>query len=242
MADVERFSQSHRPPTSPYALEARNLSVALSDRVLFSKVNLVVAPGQKVAIVGRSGEGKSTLLHALAGLLEPQEGQVFINGTPLEGLSPRQKARLRIDSLGFVMQFSELIPELSLLENVMVPGLLAGDKKSQLAHHATDCLASVELTGAVIHRKPSEVSGGQLQRAAIARALSRRPSIIFADEPTGALDHATSQTVLNLLIEQVELFHTALVVVTHDREIVDQMDCTYQLDRGALCPTHSTAK
>jgi len=176
-------------------------------------VSLDVTPGQLTAVMGPSGSGKSTLMHILAGLDRPTEGRVTLAGIDITALNDTQLTKLRREHIGFVFQFFNLLPMLSAKENVLLPLSIAGDKPDRAWFE--ELTAKVGLTDRLSHR-PSELSGGQQQRVAIARALVSRPTVMFADEPTGNLDSQTSGEILELLRESVEALGQTTVMVTHD--------------------------
>ncbi|QDZ42463.1 ABC transporter ATP-binding protein [Corynebacterium sp. sy039] len=215
-------------------LSARNLNVSRGNESVFTDLNFDVKPGETVAILGRSGEGKTTLLYTIAGLLKPDSGDIYFNGKSVKNFTSKEQREFRINSVGFVMQFSELIPELTLLENVMVPSLLIGDNRAQARNNALKLLSEMEISPATASRKPHEVSGGQQQRTAIARALLRNPPLLLADEPTGALDRDTADIVSNLLFSRVEERKTALITVTHDRVLAEKMNRVLHIERGKI--------
>ena len=176
-------------------------------------VSLAVAEGELVAVMGASGSGKSTLMHLLAGLDRPSSGEVWIDGTEIGGLGDTELTRLRRRHVGFVFQFFNLLPMLSAEENILLPLSLAGTKPDP--EWSRELIASVGLTERRGHR-PAQLSGGQQQRVAIARALVSRPTVVFADEPTGNLDSATSGEILELLRHSVDAYRQTTVMVTHD--------------------------
>jgi putative ABC transport system ATP-binding protein len=183
------------------------------DLVALADVSLSVCPGEFVAVVGPSGSGKSTLLHIAGGLDDPDSGVVTLDGVPLATLGAGARARLRRRKIGFVFQFFQLIPSLSVVENIELPLLFDGHRSPR--HDALTLLAAVGLDGKG-GRFPSELSGGEMQRVAIARALVARPPLILADEPTGNLDSVTGAEVLDVLTTQVRRDGASLVLVTHD--------------------------
>ena len=203
--------------------------------VVLDSVDLALAPGEIVALVGPSGAGKSTLLH-VAGLLErPDGGAVIIGGRDCGGLGDEARTQLRRRALGFVYQFHHLLPEFSALENVMLPQMIAGAARRQARDKAGELLARVGLTERASHR-PARLSGGEQQRVAIVRALANDPQILLADEPTGNLDHATAEGVIEALIEIVRARRVAALIATHNLELAGRLDRIVQLEDGRLKP------
>jgi putative ABC transport system ATP-binding protein len=198
---------------------------------ILDDVSLAVAAGETVAVVGASGAGKSTLLALLAGLDEPSAGEVWLEGIALSTLDEDGRAEARARHVGFVFQSFHLVPALTALENVMLPLELAGRRDARAAARAV--LEQVGL-GPRLGHYPRQLSGGEQQRVAIARAFVTRPSVLFADEPTGNLDTATGGRVIELLFDLNAANGTTLVLVTHDREIASRCGRVIELDAGRL--------
>ena len=227
------------PPAAPLPLEARAVTktYAQADRRLpvLRRVDLAVAPSERVGIVGRSGAGKSTLLHILAGLSDPDSGTVTVMGQPLSDAGPADRARLRNQRMGFVYQFHHLLPEFSALENIAMPLLVGGTRFASAAKRARELLERVQLADRASHR-PHQLSGGERQRVAVARALATSPAIVLADEPTGNLDRQSADGVMALLAELGDTTGASFVVVTHDSDVAQHMQRTLALVDGVLAP------
>lgn len=202
---------------------------------VWQDIDLQVAAGETLAIVGASGSGKTTLLNALGGLDSVDAGQVLINGEDIHRLPENARTRLRNQQIGFVYQFHHLLPEFSALENVMLPQLLAGVAPKAAAQRATECLQQLGLSHRLEH-KPAELSGGERQRTAIARALVNRPRLVLLDEPTGNLDEQTAHQVEEAMLELTRQGETAFIMVTHDRELAGRMNRCLQLRDQSLRP------
>ena len=202
---------------------------------VLSGVDLTVSRGEFVAIVGASGSGKSTLLHLLGALDTPSSGVVLLGGQSYADESPEGLAAIRNRKLGFVFQFHHLLREFTALENVMMPLLIAGESETRAHSRAEELLANVGLAGRMTHR-PSQLSGGEQQRAAVARALAADPLVVLADEPSGNLDSTNSERLHQLFAHLSREFETALIVVTHNRSLAARADRVLSLEGGRLIP------
>jgi ABC-type lipoprotein export system ATPase subunit len=194
-----------------------------------------VPAGRAVAITGRSGSGKSTLLHLAAGIDAPTSGEVLLLGRPLGALPDRERTRLRRDHVGLVFQFFHLLPHLSALENVLVPSLVAGDPGDAAEERARALLDRVGLAERAAE-PAQKLSGGEMQRVALCRALQRRPRLLLADEPTGNLDEENGRRVLELLLALAREEQSAVLYVTHSREIAEAADAVWTIHSGVLEP------
>ncbi len=218
-------------------LQALSLSQTFSDGSLnvevLKAINFEVFAGEQIAIVGTSGSGKSTLLHLLGGLSKPSQGEVWVDGQNISELSAKQQGVLRNRALGFVYQFHHLLPEFSALENVAMPLLIRGTDRNEAEDRAAKLLEQTGL-GQRLEHKPGELSGGERQRAAVARALVTQPKCVLADEPTGNLDHLTADHIHGIMAELNQQYGTALVIVTHDRQLAARMRRQMRLVDGVL--------
>ncbi len=218
-------------------LECSQLSMVYTEGpaevTVLRSVELSVARGERVAIIGASGSGKSTLLHLLAGLELATQGRVSVDGQDLSKLSDKARGLLRNQCMGFVYQFHHLLPEFSAVENVAMPLLIRGESQDTAYAQARKLLSTIGLGERLEHR-PVELSGGERQRCAIARALITEPSVVLADEPTGNLDEGTADAVFEMLLELNQRVGTALVMVTHDSRLAARMDKVYRLEAGVL--------
>lgn len=200
---------------------------------VLKNIDLSVFAGEIVAIVGPSGAGKSTLLHLLGALDRPSSGEVIVGGTPLSKLSERGLAEFRNRHLGFVFQFHHLLPEFTALENVMLPAMIAGKNGQALRERAAGLLREVNVQHRLTHR-PGQLSGGEQQRVAVARALMNDPPVVLADEPSGNLDHASSESLHQLLWQLSRRDRRTFVIVTHNLELAKRADRVVELFDGRI--------
>jgi putative ABC transport system ATP-binding protein len=199
------------------------------------RVDLVVEPGERVALVGPSGCGKSTVLLLAAGILVPSAGLVAVGGVTVSGLDAAKRSRHRRESMGVVFQFGELVAELTLLDNVALAGELSGIRRRQARAVARESLDRLGI-GELANRYPGQVSGGQAQRCAVARATVHRPALLLADEPTGAVDRANGTVILDELDRSVLEVGTAMLIATHDPDVVSRCDRQLVLRDGRISP------
>ncbi|MEP7022541.1 MAG: ABC transporter ATP-binding protein [Actinomycetota bacterium] len=195
--------------------------------------DVAVHRGEVLALMGPSGSGKSTLLHCLAGIVVPDGGEVWFGEQRIDQLGERARTQLRRRSFGFVFQFGQLVPELPAIENVMLPLLLAGQRRTAARQLALPLFDRLELTG-LEQRRPGELSGGQAQRVAVARALVARPEVIFADEPTGSLDTLSGERVMELLTDAARDQGSTIVLVTHEARVAAYADREVMLRDGRV--------
>ncbi|MDX1618428.1 MAG: ABC transporter ATP-binding protein [Balneolaceae bacterium] len=192
-----------------------------------------IEEGSIVSVVGPSGSGKSTLLHVLGGLDRPDSGEVIWKTRPIYSFDQEELAEFRNRELGFVFQFHHLLPEFTALENIIMPALISGKEIGECEDRAIELLSRFGIPGRAGHR-PTELSGGEQQRVAMARALMNNPSLILADEPTGNLDDANTEIVLDYLFELREKDGVSILLITHEKDIAGRCDITYALSRGTL--------
>ena len=200
---------------------------------VLKQVSFAMQQGELVAIVGSSGSGKSTLLHTLGGLDQPSGGEVFIKGQSLQQMTPNALAKLRNQYLGFVYQFHHLMADFTALENVMMPMLIGQQNKTEAQDRAEQILSAVGLQHRISHR-PSALSGGERQRVAIARALVNNPALVLADEPTGNLDHKTTESIFELIQQLNQEKQIAFLLVTHDLNLAEKLNRRLIMQDGVL--------
>jgi putative ABC transport system ATP-binding protein len=199
-------------------LRAASIRKTFGRTVALDGADLEVDPGEVVAVVGPSGSGKSTLLHCAAGILTPDSGQVVFEGRRVDAMGEADRSRLRRTSFGFVFQFGQLVPELTAAENIALPVMLGGVSRRRAIGEARRWLALLDLREAA-QKRPGELSGGEGQRVAVARALVHRPRVVFADEPTGSLDSLSGELVMDLLVRLAGDEGAGVVIVTHDPRV-----------------------
>ncbi|AQP47517.1 macrolide ABC transporter ATP-binding protein [Tessaracoccus aquimaris] len=220
---MTQLAQVETPSRTLPLISARGLHRHHGQTHALRGVDVTIRRGEIVAIMGPSGSGKSTLLHCLAGVITPDEGHVQVSGTRVSDLDEDRRAEFRLTELGFVFQFGQLLPELSAEDNVALPLMLAGTRRAKAVERARVWLGRMGLEG-LERRLPAEMSGGQAQRVALARALVNDPAVLFADEPTGALDSLTAEKVMTTLTELARGTGTTLVIVTHDARVASYSD------------------
>lgn len=216
-------------------LEVKNLSFEIPDRRLMNGVSLVAEPGECICIVGPSGSGKTSLLNCLCGITMPTSGVVRVNGVEVTGLSLSRRSVFRLQHIGMVFQFGELLPELTALENVALPLRLIGVSRHEAEDRAETWLERLGLGGRG-GAHADILSGGEVQRVGIARALAHKPSLVLADEPTGALDEINSMHIIELLVGMAKELDSTVVMATHDPLVASQADRVFRLFDGHLTP------
>lgn len=214
-------------------LELNDITKSFTQQRVLEGISLTVDGGESVAIMGPSGSGKSTLLHCMSGVLVPDDGQVLFDGRDVAAMSDAERSRLRLENFGFIFQDGQLLPELTATENVALPQIMRGVPRAEAHAEAIDMLTRLGL-GAFVDRYPGQLSGGQVQRVAIARALAGPPSVVFADEPTAALDQATGHEVMQQIVAIAQKFGVTLVLVTHDPKIADWCSRRVEIRDGLI--------
>lgn len=239
---MEYGTQSARPEerSERVILDVRDLLKQFdqSDEIItaVNRVTMKVYDGEFIAIVGASGSGKSTLLHLLAGLDRPNAGSIFIRGQDITAMTPDELGAFRGDYIGMVFQSHNLIPQFTALENILIPTMMRNKSELSYEENLRKLVSSLGIADR-LHHLPSELSGGQQQRVAIARALINLPHIVFADEPTGNLDRANADEVLELLLETKRIIGQTLIMVTHDMSIANRADRIFTMEDGRLTLT-----
>jgi putative ABC transport system ATP-binding protein len=216
-------STTHTPEAGDALIMASDLHRSFGATPALNGASLTLHEGEVLAVMGPSGSGKSTLLHCLAGILLPDAGTVLYDGVPLRAMTDGRRSELRRTEFGFVFQFGQLVPELTALENVALPLRLGGLKRHRAQALAREWLERLEV-GDLAAKRPGEMSGGQGQRVAVARALVTAPRVVFADEPTGSLDSLNGEKVMRLLVDTARDSATAVVLVTHEPRVAAYAD------------------
>lgn len=214
-------------------IQAKNIRKSFGDLEVLKAVDLGVAKGEIVSIVGPSGAGKTTLLQILGTLDKANVGEIVVNGVDISKLNEKELATFRNKQIGFIFQFHQLLPEFSALENVMIPALIGGQNPKKAEIRATELLHYLQLSERMEH-KPSELSGGEKQRVAVARALINNPSVILADEPSGSLDSKNRDELHRLLFDLRDKFGLTIVIVTHDKELAALSDRVIEMRDGMI--------
>lgn len=214
-------------------IQTRNIQKSFGSLQVLKGIDLDVESGEIVSIVGKSGAGKTTLLQIMGTLLDANEGEVSILGTNIRTLKEKELARFRNEHIGFVFQFHQLLPEFTALENVCIPAMLQGKTLKQSENRAKELLDFLNLSSRMAH-KPSELSGGEQQRVAVARAIMNNPSVIFADEPSGNLDSHNKTELHELLLRLRDTFHQTFVIVTHDDNLASISDRVVKMEDGKI--------
>ncbi|MEK7255756.1 MAG: ABC transporter ATP-binding protein [Bacteroidota bacterium] len=214
-------------------IKATNIHKSYGDLHVLKGVDIEIREGEIVCIVGKSGAGKSTLLHILGTLDTADQGRVTFDGTDVTKLNVKDLAHFRNQRIGFVFQFHHLLPEFTALENVCVPAFIKGDSESAARKRAAELLDYLGLSGRLSH-KPTQLSGGEQQRVAVARSLMNQPSVVFADEPSGNLDSASSQELHQLIFQLRKDFKQTFLIVTHNLELAGMSDRTVEMQDGLL--------
>lgn len=214
-------------------IEVKNIYKSFGDLEVLQGVNLSVEKGEIVAIIGKSGAGKTTLLQIIGTLDRPTSGQVLIDGTDVFAMKDRELAAFRNKHIGFIFQFHQLLPEFTALENVCIPAMIAREKESVYMPRAEQLLRDLGLADRM-HHKPSELSGGEKQRVAAARALMMAPDIILADEPTGSLDTQNKKELSDLLLKLRQEYGQTILLVTHDKELANIADRIIEIKDGVI--------
>jgi lipoprotein-releasing system ATP-binding protein len=214
-------------------LKAKGIKKSYGKLQILKGVDLEVSKGEIITIVGPSGAGKSTLLHIIGTLDKPDQGELEINGVVIKSLSTQKLSAFRNEQIGFIFQFHHLLPEFTALENICIPAFIAGRKKREASIKAAELLELLGLSHR-IHHKPNELSGGEQQRVAVARALINNPSIILADEPSGNLDSNNAESLHNLFIDLRDRLNQTLIIVTHNESLANMANRKVEMKDGLI--------
>ena len=218
-------------------IDIKGITKSFGSLQVIKVIDLHIDKGEVVSIVGPSGAGKTTLLQIMGTLDKPDSGSITIDGTDIRSLSGKEISRFRNSHIGFVFQFHQLLPEFTALENIMIPAFIGGKTKSEAKERAMELLRFMGLEERASH-KPSELSGGEKQRVAVARALVNNPAVIFADEPSGSLDSKNKAELHQLFFNLRDRFGQTFVIVTHDEQLAKTTDRTIEMKDGQLCTQH----
>ena len=216
-------TKSQLPSSRSYLIKARDVHMSFGQTAALTGATLTAANGEIVAVMGPSGSGKSTLLHCLAGIFTPDGGEIWFDGQRLDSLSDTRRTELRRTAFGFVFQFGQLVPELTVSDNIALPLLLGRVGRKAAYARADELLPRLGIEG-LGQRRTGELSGGQAQRVALARALVAQPKVLFADEPTGSLDTLTGELVMEMLVSAAREASATVIVVTHDSRVAAYAD------------------
>ena len=214
-------------------IQTEGITKSFGNLQVLKGVDLIIKSNEIVSIVGQSGAGKTTLLQILGTLDHPDSGSLSINGTDVYALKEREQAAFRNKNIGFVFQFHQLLPEFNALENVMIPALIAKENRAEVEKRAKEILSFLNLSDRILH-KPSELSGGEKQRVAVARALINRPAVILADEPSGSLDTKHKEELHKLFFELRDQMGQTFVIVTHDEQLAKDTDRIIHMQDGVI--------
>ncbi len=214
-------------------LESHNLKKSYNQNIILRGINFSIDKGEFVSLLGSSGSGKSTFLHLLASIDSPDEGTISLNGKKYSELNNSQLSKLRNQDIGFVFQFHHLLSDFTLIENISLPGFIEGRSRSEVTSFAEELMDFMGIAH-LRDRKPQEASGGEQQRAAVARALINRPLVVLADEPTGNLDNENTALIQELFIQINKVYNQSIIMATHDQQLAQIADRTLKIQNGLL--------